>query len=186
MKYLEQVSRGDVQPSFDLAPPGSAKSTVASVLFPVFFLAQAPGSANYHLQPHRDLAERFGRRVRNLINEHSAVLGLQLSEDIQAAGSWNLKSGGRCSRSERLGPCWKASRLRDSGRHFQIDGRRLLGKYPTGHQRLVLRRGVTSITSRRPSCRNRYQVPPSGTVCRAGGQRPLQSYQAHGHRRGGG
>jgi hypothetical protein len=42
----------------------------------------------------QDLAERFGRRVRNLIAEHGVTLGLELSDDSQAAGRWNLKSGG--------------------------------------------------------------------------------------------
>ena len=32
--------------------------------------------------------------MRNLITEHSAVLGLELSDDSQAAGRWSLKSSG--------------------------------------------------------------------------------------------
>jgi hypothetical protein len=38
--------------------------------------------------------ERFGRRARNLISEHGTTLGLELSDDSQAAGRWSLKSGG--------------------------------------------------------------------------------------------
>ena len=41
-----------------------------------------------------ELAERFGRRVRNIINEHSATLGLELAPDIQAAGQWETTQGG--------------------------------------------------------------------------------------------
>jgi len=37
-----------------------------------------------------ELAARFGRRVRNLIIEHGAMLGLELSEDSTAAGRWAL------------------------------------------------------------------------------------------------
>jgi hypothetical protein len=41
-----------------------------------------------------ELAEKFGRRVRNAISEHSNTLGIELSSDSQAAGRWSLKSGG--------------------------------------------------------------------------------------------
>ena len=41
-----------------------------------------------------ELAERWGRRTRNLIAEHSAVLGYGLSADSQAAGRWETTNGG--------------------------------------------------------------------------------------------
>ena len=41
-----------------------------------------------------ELADRFGRRVRNLVNEHAATLGYELSADIQAAGRWETTAGG--------------------------------------------------------------------------------------------
>ena len=53
-----------------------------------------PGGANVTCTTPRISPERFGRRVRNLISEHSAVLRLELSDDSQAAGRWSLKSGG--------------------------------------------------------------------------------------------
>ena len=94
MKHLEQVSRGELDRLLISAPPGSAKSNTASVLFPAFFLANHPDAQIITCSHTELLAERFGRRVRNLIGEHSAVLGLELSDDSQAAGRWSLKSGG--------------------------------------------------------------------------------------------
>jgi hypothetical protein len=94
MKHLEQVTRGELDRLLISAPPGSAKSTLASVFFPAFFLAQHREAQVITASHTQDLAERFGRRVRNLISEHAAVLGLQLSDDSQAAGRWSLKSGG--------------------------------------------------------------------------------------------
>jgi predicted phage terminase large subunit-like protein len=94
MKHLEQVTRGELDRLLISAPPGSAKSTLASVFFPAFFLANHPAAQIVTCSHTQDLAERFGRRVRNLISEHSAVLGLELSDDSQAAGRWSLKSGG--------------------------------------------------------------------------------------------
>lgn len=40
-----------------------------------------------------ELAEKWGRWVRNIVNEHSATLGITPSADSQAAGRWALTSG---------------------------------------------------------------------------------------------
>jgi hypothetical protein len=45
-----------------------------------------------------ELATRFGRRVRNLIQEHGHVLGLEMSEDSAAADRWALAES--CGGSE--------------------------------------------------------------------------------------
>lgn len=73
-------------------PPGSAKSTYASVLFPPWLMANA--AVNVLAASHTtELAEKWGRRVRNLVNEHSNTLGIGLAADNQAAGRWALTSG---------------------------------------------------------------------------------------------
>jgi hypothetical protein len=41
-----------------------------------------------------ELAEKWGRRVRNLVTENGSLLQLALSSDSQAAGRWALTSGG--------------------------------------------------------------------------------------------
>jgi hypothetical protein len=41
-----------------------------------------------------ELAEKWGRGVRNLIAEHSATLGIELSQDNQAAARGSLMQGG--------------------------------------------------------------------------------------------
>lgn len=75
-------------------PPGSAKSTYASVLFPPWLLAKYPKWNILAASHTTELAEKWGRRVRNIVGEHSATLGLGLSSDSQAAGRWSLVSGG--------------------------------------------------------------------------------------------
>lgn len=73
-------------------PPGSAKSTYGSVLFPPWLMSNV--SANVLAASHTtELAEKWGRRVRNLINEHSLTLGISPAPDNQAAGRWALTSG---------------------------------------------------------------------------------------------
>jgi predicted phage terminase large subunit-like protein len=88
IERLEALSRGEIERLMILAPPGSAKSTYVSQLFPAWFLAQHPGSAVIAASHTGELAERFGRRVRNLITEHSGLLGYGLSADNAAAGRW--------------------------------------------------------------------------------------------------
>lgn len=89
---LEAVERGDCPRLAVFMPPGSAKSTYSSVLFAAWLIARQ--NANVLAASHTtELAEKWGRRVRNLISEHSLVLGAALSPDSQAAGRWSLASG---------------------------------------------------------------------------------------------
>jgi predicted phage terminase large subunit-like protein len=75
-------------------PPGSAKSTYASVLFPPWYLAKRQDSSVIAASHTQDLAERWGRRCRNLIEEHALMLGYKLRADSQAAGRWETSVGG--------------------------------------------------------------------------------------------
>ncbi len=75
-------------------PPGSAKSTYSSVLFPPWFLAQKPKSAILTCSHSADLAVSFGRRSRNLIADHEKALDYSLSKDSQAADEWTTTTGG--------------------------------------------------------------------------------------------
>jgi predicted phage terminase large subunit-like protein len=101
---LEALSRGEIDRLMVLAPPGSAKSTYISTLFPVWWFAQHPQSAIIAASHTAELAERFGRRVRNLILEHAASLGYGLSSDNAAAGRWETDSGGEYFAVGVLGP----------------------------------------------------------------------------------
>ena len=75
-------------------PPGAAKSTYGSILYAPWHLAQHPNHCVIAASHTAELAEKWGRRVRNLIAEHSLVLGVGLSADSQAAGRWDTDAGG--------------------------------------------------------------------------------------------
>lgn len=75
-------------------PPGSAKSTYGSVLFPPWYVAQHPEHQIITASNTAELAARWGRRVRNLINEHQLILGCSLASDSQAADRWQTSAGG--------------------------------------------------------------------------------------------
>src|SRR5580765_111199 len=76
------------------APPGSAKSTYVSVLFPSWYLARYPGNLILAATHSVEFAQRWGRKVRNDIALESATLGIRLRDDNQAADRWALESGG--------------------------------------------------------------------------------------------
>lgn len=75
-------------------PPGAAKSTYASILFPPWYLAQYPAHTIIAASHTAELAEKWGRRVRNLLAEHATTLGVSLAADSQAAGRWETSGGG--------------------------------------------------------------------------------------------
>lgn len=90
---MEAVERGDIRKLAVFMPPGSAKSTYASILFPPW-LMQRQQKANVLAASHTtELAEKWGRRVRNIVNEHSITLGITPDPLSQAAGRWALTSG---------------------------------------------------------------------------------------------
>ena len=91
---LEQIARGEIKRLAVFMPPGSAKSTYGSVLFPPWLMAQHLGRSILGASHTTELAEKWGRRVRNLVTSYCGVLGINLADDNQAAGRWSLTSGG--------------------------------------------------------------------------------------------
>ena len=94
MDALERVSRGETTRLMLLLPPGSAKSTYASKLFPAWWLTQHPESAIIAACHTARLAEHFGRGVKGLLDEHAIRLGIRLRGDARAAGRFTTERGG--------------------------------------------------------------------------------------------
>src|SRR5262249_38934091 len=90
---LERVARGEIKRLAVFMPPGSAKSTYGSILFPPYVMANAPNRAILAASHTTELAEKWGRRVRNLIAEHGATVGLRLSDDSTGARPPRRKDG---------------------------------------------------------------------------------------------
>lgn len=93
---LEAVERGEIERLMVCMPPGSAKSTYASIEFPAWFLGRNPGLSVIAASHTQELAERFGRRVRNNVasTEFAAVFGVGVAEDSSSAGRWETTKGG--------------------------------------------------------------------------------------------
>lgn len=75
-------------------PPGAAKSTYASILYAPWYFGRYPDHCIIAASHTAELAEKWGRRVRNLVGEHGLVLGAGLAPDSQAAGRWETSAGG--------------------------------------------------------------------------------------------
>ena len=94
IRELEGLARGRWDRLMLLLPPGSAKSTYTSLLFPPWFLARKPGLQVIAASHTASLAVGFGRGVRGLIGEHRARLGVALDPASRAAGRFGLVGGG--------------------------------------------------------------------------------------------
>lgn len=77
-----------------LMPPGSAKSTYTSKLFPPWFLAQLENLAILACSHSAELATDFGRAGRNLVDTYSQILGFTLAKDRSSADAWEISNGG--------------------------------------------------------------------------------------------
>ena len=94
IEKLEAIGRSEIDRLLICMPPGAAKSTYTSFLFPAWYLANHPDAPIIAASHTAELSERWGRRVRNLIAEHSETFNLRLRADSQAAGRWQLETGG--------------------------------------------------------------------------------------------
>lgn len=92
---LEDVAEGRTQRLLLLMPPGSAKSTYATQLFPAWWFARHPTSSMITVCHTANLAEHFGRRVKRLIELNSERLQVRLSADLRAAGNFATEAGGQ-------------------------------------------------------------------------------------------
>lgn len=91
---LEGVASGRWDRLMLLLPPGSAKSTYASLLFPPWFLARRPWAHVIAASHTASLARSFGRGVRALIQEHHKRLCLDLDPGNRSAGRFGVVGGG--------------------------------------------------------------------------------------------
>lgn len=92
LQELDAVLAGRTKRLMINLPPGSAKSTFASVLFPAFALAQKPyfniiGASNVAA-----LAEEFSGKIQDLVRDNSSVLGYRLASESKER--WFTTNGG--------------------------------------------------------------------------------------------
>ena len=94
---FERVAAGTCKRLIICMPPRHTKSEFASYLLPAWFLGKHPGKQVIQASNTAELAQKFGRKVRNLVDSdvyHEAFPEIALSADSQAAGRWNTNKDG--------------------------------------------------------------------------------------------
>jgi predicted phage terminase large subunit-like protein len=76
-------------------PPGSAKSTYASVVGPTFYMGKRPDARLILGSYGSDLARRHGRRARQIVKSggYASLFGTGISASTSAADEWALTNG---------------------------------------------------------------------------------------------
>ena len=94
IRALEDVASGRTERLILLMPPGSAKSTYTSVLFPAWWMARFPQRSVIAASHTASLAEHFGRMLREKLRTHGPRLNVFLRQDARAAGRFITEAGG--------------------------------------------------------------------------------------------
>ena len=90
-KKFEQVATGELKRLIINMPPRHTKSEFASYLFPAWLIGQKPDLKIIQTTHTGELAVRFGRKMRNLVDssEYGSVFpNTKLRADTKAAGRW--------------------------------------------------------------------------------------------------
>ena len=94
---LEKVARGEIKRLIINMPPRHSKSEFASFLMPAWFLGRNPKLKIIQATHNTELAVRFGRKVRDLIDDPAykdIFPDTNLKEDNKGAGKWQTSAGG--------------------------------------------------------------------------------------------
>lgn len=94
IQELHALTEGALDRLLILMPPGSAKSTYTSILFPPWWFAQHPNSTIITVSHTIRLAEHFSRKVRSTVRSREGQLGYSLARDERSIAQWRTSTGG--------------------------------------------------------------------------------------------
>lgn len=92
---LQDIADGKIKRLMVLMPPGSAKSSYASVAFPPWFMGRFPNKNVIMTTYGSDLAKKFGRKCRQVAKseKYKAIMNSELTADNTAADDWSMTNG---------------------------------------------------------------------------------------------
>lgn len=95
LRATERCIRHHSGRSMLFLPPGSAKSTYATVVAPTYAMGAIPGFKVIGVSYGSDLARKFGRRARSIIRQKkfNLLFDAALSTESSAADEWALTNG---------------------------------------------------------------------------------------------
>jgi predicted phage terminase large subunit-like protein len=94
---LDRVVEGKCKRLMIAMPPRHGKSQMGSYLFPAYLMGRRPDSKLIVGSHTAELAQRFGRMIRNMVAEDRYLElfpDFALSADSKAAGRWDTNAGG--------------------------------------------------------------------------------------------
>ena len=95
LSLLQKVEDGEITHLLGLLPPGSAKSSYTSVVFPTHFLGRFPNSLCIVASYGSELPKKFGRRARSIVEQpiYKRIFDATLSDSVSAADEWAISNG---------------------------------------------------------------------------------------------
>jgi predicted phage terminase large subunit-like protein len=92
---LQQVEDGKIKRLMGLMPPGSAKSTYTSILFPAHVMGRCPDTQVLVSSYGSALPRKFGRKTRGIVRQpaYTDIFGSRLSKESAAADQFALSNG---------------------------------------------------------------------------------------------
>ena len=96
-KAFDRIADGTLKRLIVNMPPRHTKSEFASYLLPAYIMGRKPQTKIIQATHTGELAVRFGRKVRNLmdLDKYKEVFsGVALKADSKAAGRWDTDAGG--------------------------------------------------------------------------------------------
>ena len=96
-EHMEAVESGEIKRLLVLMPPRSSKSYMISEYFPAWYFGLHPRHQVLAISYNIDLAQDFGRKVRNIIRspEYQRVFkDIKISQETRAANHWMTEAGG--------------------------------------------------------------------------------------------
>jgi predicted phage terminase large subunit-like protein len=104
---LEAVERGDIRRLMIFMPPRHGKSLLGTQIFPAWFLGRHPDRSIITASYGQELADDFGRWVRNMVNDpmHRAIFPeCRLADDATSMRRFSTTAGGSYYAVGRGGP----------------------------------------------------------------------------------
>ncbi len=92
---LQRVEDGEIKRLMGLMPPGSAKSTYTSILFPVHVMGRFPATQVIVASYGAELPRKWGRKARSIVRQQAfaEIFATKLSKESAAADEWALANG---------------------------------------------------------------------------------------------
>lgn len=95
-RHLEAVERGDIKRLMITMPPRHGKSMLASEFFPAWYMGRNPGHYVVTATYAQDLADDFGRKVKNQIEDptfQQVFPGVGLADDSKSSKRFHVEGG---------------------------------------------------------------------------------------------